>query len=71
MACLYCLLFAASAGYSEEEFEEKQQELRNQLDEQFGQNMMAIKESMSKQYQDSMKDMEKKLELASLQVSTS
>ena len=48
--------------------EERQQELRNELDEQYGQNMMAIKESMSQQYEDSMKNLKKDLADAKQQV---
>ena len=64
----YSTLFTVSGGYSEEELEEKQQELRNTLDEQFGQNMMVIKESMSKQYEDAQNSLKKELETAKQQV---
>ena len=64
----YSTLFTVSGGYSEEELEEKQQELRNTLDEQFGQNMMVIKESVSKQYEDAQNSLKKELETAKQQV---
>lgn len=62
------MTFAASGGYSEEELEEKQQELRNTLDEQFGQNMMVIKDSMSQQYEEVQNSLRKELETAKQQV---
>lgn len=62
------MLSAASGGYSEEELEEKQQELRNTLDEQFGQNMMAIKDGISKQYEASQASLKQELETAREQV---
>lgn len=52
----------ASGGYSEEDLEEREQELRNTLDEQFGQNMMMMKESMSTQYEETQNSLKKKLE---------
>ena len=64
----YSTLFTVSGWYSEEELEEKQQELRNTLDEQFGQNMMVIKESVSKQYEDAQNSLKKELETAKQQV---
>ena len=61
-------VYAASGGYSEEELEEKQQELRNMLDEQFGQNMMVMKESMSKQHEETQKTLKQELDSAKQQV---
>ena len=65
--CVSCV-YAASGGYSEEELEEKQQELRNMLDEQFGQNMMVMKESMSKQHEETQKTLKQELDSAKQQV---
>lgn len=66
--CSVALTVTASGGFSEEEVEEKKQELRNELDEQYGQSMMAIKESMSAQYEESMKVLKKDLDTAKQQV---
>lgn len=64
-----CEHVAVSGGYSEEEVEERQQVLRNTLDEQFGQNMMAMKESMSQQYEQTQGSLRKELDTARQQVS--
>jgi len=48
--------------------EERQQGLRNELDEQFGQNMMAMKESLNEQFHDTQRKLESELEHAMAQV---
>lgn len=63
-------MLTASGGYSEEELEEKQQELRNMLDEQFGQNMMQMKQSMSQQYSETQKTLQQQLDTAKQQVNS-